>query len=757
VSSKLLVVLTSFKGSRAFGSVTPPLLPLTPPLTPFSPSESAGNLELLSDHIDPTIAEAQALGESIVKQDSITMPRAGSNDSMLLDSTDAFAQIYSPIRSLLISSSATPPRKRKVYDLKVEVPLSPSNQAPTTPAKKVKSVSFPEGLLEYIPGTRAMAGDIEDTATNSQASFDTFFDQVIEPFAAKANQSIEQEQLHEADSLLRVTVPIMDSSQPTVPWKFYARKANGKYRQGETQLMAQQKLLFYVKKLNLKMFTPWRSVLNLERHLQWTAIPRELAKIELDESLDDAPYMALLLNDMGLEDVVISDSLTWKPDGLRMLDDLYESENELEFADAQEEELEHVENLAKSTTGKVIGVIPASGTGPISPKRQSSIPKRTCEETRHTLDSFKFAISDKMNITMPEHKSIFGGGMLSVSNALSNFMISRGKLSDVPEAIHSLHPEMLPKATCTKQSLTPFAADEPPTATCVPGFDKISPRSISSIPENPEPRSFIISTALLRNQRSLMRIIRGLYKNAIYVERDFAALPSAIEADMLLSPTTGIVLTTLQKIKQRPLPGQRLRADRLQERLSDLSARYERVLLFVHEGVAATKIPKDLDQRDCDALTELKWFTHELEADTQVVYVPGGDEELGSYVVSYMLRYGSLRNDSELEQEDTLVTSHPFLIYPSCPTNLGIQWEQNFRRAGFNSFAAQVILANLTRDLNNGIEYTSSSDPLLSSSEERPYLAMKAFDLMSHEERSQRFAQLLGGTRILDRVGSVLK
>jgi hypothetical protein len=50
----------------------------------------------------------------------------------------------------------------------------------------------------------------------------------------------------------------------------------------------------------------------------------------------------------------------------------------------------------------------------------------------------------------------------------------------------------------------------------------------------------------------------------------------------------------------------------------------------------------------------------------------------------------------------------------------------------------------------------SSSDPVLSSSEKAQYWQLKLFDAMTHDERQQRFARLLGGTRILDSVGGVL-
>jgi hypothetical protein len=554
-----------------------------------------------------------------------------------------------------------------VNDLKVEVPL---NQAPSTPAKKVKSVSFSEMLHKYIPLTRTTTAEAEDEAMDSQVSFDAFFDQVIQPLAGEANQNIEQEQLQEADSLLRVTVPILNFDQPTVPWKIYARKANGKCPEGETELMSQRKLLSLVKHSGLTLFSPWRSAMKLERQLHWTAIPRELANVGSDEKIDDAPYLAVILDDMGLEDVVVSDSLTWKPDGLRLLDDLYESESELEPADFQEEESKGMDSLWKKRTSETAGLDASCDHEPPQKRQEPTISVTSCKGATHRSVLIATTTTNKTNDTQSE-SNIFGGGMFSASTALSNFMRSQGKLPTTSKTTSTLvlPTETVPTFACTSLSTVHLQNYDAFTAVTTPENDKKLLYTTPIISHNLDPRSFIISTALLRNQRSLMRIVGDLYTNAVYFERDFSALPTAAEADLILSPTTGIVLTTLQKIKQRALPGQEAKGAGLQKRLSALSVRYERVILLVHEGVAANGIPRDLDQRDCDALAELKGFARSLEADTQVVYVPGGDAELGRYTVSYMLRYGNLRDENELQQEDSLVNSDSIFCSSFCTTD----------------------------------------------------------------------------------------
>jgi hypothetical protein len=636
------------------------LLPLSPPLTPFEPSESAGYLELLSDHTDPTVAEAQVLDEKFAKQDSITYPGASPNDTMLLDSAEAFALIYSPILSILNSDSPPTPKKRKAADFKVEVPLTPLNQDSMTPAKKVKSVSFPEMLHEYIPKNKTTTTETQDVTFSSQASVDAFFEEIIEPIALEANRSIEQEQLQEADSLLRVPIPVIDFSQPTVPWKTHSRKANGKYPEGQTELMAQRKLLVQMKQSSLMIFSSWPSVMKLERQLHWTAIPRELAKVAFEEHIDDDRYMAVVRDDMGQEDVVVSDSLTWKLDGLRILDDLDESEDELEPVDVDNHYISDMEETLRKRKRVLLGSDRAyylnTELEPDPQAQKTGIPVKNQGGRSYQQAPLSAAVSRPSANSQGSNNTV-GGNMFSTSTALSNFMKSQGRIPTVLKSLSTLASQnvyAMPILPASKSTLGQANESSAPLSVFIP--DKKDSQTTPWIPPDPDPKSFVISTALFRNHRPLMRVIGALYRQAILYERDFTALPTITEADLILSPTTGIILTTLQKIKQRSLPGQKVKIGGTEDRLSGLNDKYERVLLLVHEGLTPTGISRDLDKRDYDCLTKFKEFVRVLEYDVQVVYVPGGSEELGKWIVSYMVEYGRLETENVLKHEDTLAS-----------------------------------------------------------------------------------------------------
>jgi hypothetical protein len=621
----------------------------------------AAELELLSESTDPIAAESEAINAQLSRRDGILLPGASTSDEVSLSNTDDFLCIYSPLRSIVDYNTSSPPRKRKANDLKVEVPLTPSNPVSSSPVKKIKRVTFPEMLHEYVPD-KAMIFETCQPARDSDTSLDAFFNKVIEPIALEATQAMEQEQLQEADSLLRVQVPVMNFTHPTAPWKMYGRKANGKDIAGMTELDLQRRLLRDIKLKDLKQFPSWTGISKIERQLPWSPFPPELGKVAFDESIDDARYLQVIMEFMSLEDVVVSDSLTWKPDGLRILDGADESDDELEEFEIEESgtegmdgllgkrkrELEEEEFTEKQRpVPKPFEVQVRSREGPIQrPAGTTARPvERLSKSTHNTTMQAKLAGTELFGTTF------------SAATALSAFMQNMGhvskRLKDSTEdgsQPHAKAPGTMLAATPETVRPRPFS---PPPA----------PLPSPMISANPPSAFFILSSSLLQSQRTLVRSIGRLYSSANCVERDFSSLSIAEEADILLSPATGLILTTLQKIKQRALPGQERRMSEVFERLANLSKRYERVIVLVGEGAALTSdglaAVRILDERDCDAIIDLNGFVSGLEADVQIMFVPGGEEDLVKWVVGCMMQYGiqTVKGEEvQLLQDETLVS-----------------------------------------------------------------------------------------------------
>lgn len=187
-------------------------------------------------------------------------------------------------------------------------------------------------------------------------------------------------------------------------------------------------------------------------------------------------------------------------------------------------------------------------------------------------------------------------------------------------------------------------------------------------------RPFVVSSTFL-SQRRLFRRVEQLFPTAELIERDFGPEPRShrisstsiqrtdipSEADIILSPVMGLIWTTLQKIKQRPLPGQPSSSQNsVRERIQRIHLRYEHLIVLVSEAAAEVDTESnELDGGDCTALTELMGFAAGVGEDAvvEIRYIPGGEEELARWIVACMIQYAVPEEQSvKLLQEETNVS-----------------------------------------------------------------------------------------------------
>ena len=204
------------------------------------------------------------------------------------------------------------------------------------------------------------------------------------------------------------------------------------------------------------------------------------------------------------------------------------------------------------------------------------------------------------------------------------------------------------------------------------------------------------------------------------------------EADILLNPATGLLWTTMQYLKQRPLPGHVARSP-MRERLSALAQRYDRLIVLISQGsiVVSHHTPSsgptgEVEQR---ALQQLRLFTTSLKGSTvRVEYIAGGEIALAQTIVREMAAHADGKWQGELAEQESLA-------------------ELELRHAGLNAYAALVVLA----ELNCG-----ERDCKTMSDEDKAE-ALVRFVNMSHVQRVGRFEGLLGGRRALDRIEGELR
>lgn len=664
--------------------------------------------------------------DAIVSSKRKRRPSFQDSDLMSLDISNV-EEIYSPLKGLRDPPSSPPIKKRSLQDRKVEVPLTPLACEQPLP-DKIKRVTFSEVVLNTIPDLPPLVAKNEGISSDD---FDAFFADIIEPIGVQAERSIEQEQLQATDTELRVPIPIMDFSRPKAPQKFLdqdiqAKSSNEYYKKPLSEL----------KRIHLSKHV-WPAVGQSERELRWNPFPAQAGRFEPQDTFLDDESTSKLLEQPGCID---SETLTWKPDGLRILDDLTDIDEELdtdEFPEANDTdslirrrklELEEEDAIATAARDSLV--------------LKSRLEDDSSLATKVAALNEQFAYHQGDN---EETNNLFTISF-SAPNELENFMcirngenqkrrlITDGLTGKFPEAPRDESQEMIVAIPSVSTVSNPLATN---ISFPTPHF------SVPSIP-----RPFVISNLFLRD-RKLARRIQTLYPAAELIERDCTLYSSpkqataskkppifqptgnmANEADMILSPSTGLIWTTLLKIKQQSLPGQTARSA-IRECIAQAAPRYEKLLVLISQDIPLdpTNEPtssaiQDLTTSDHSAIADFTTFCAALHRPTQALFVPGTKSQLADQIVAMMLEHG--------------VTDPPITLLPDETLP-----ELFLRRAGMNAFAAQAILAAL-RDPDAGTPHAAAE------------LGFARFLDMAVEERVLRFGELMGGSRVLRRVSESL-
>ncbi|OAL03897.1 hypothetical protein IQ06DRAFT_244147 [Phaeosphaeriaceae sp. SRC1lsM3a] len=664
--------------------------------------------DALTDHF--SAKDSQKLVEQSLQRKTVkkiigadSLQRSSSDDSMLLDC------IHAPGLSSPFNARTSTVLKRRAEDLKVEGPLTPPLFS-SSPMKKLKSVTFTEGLHQIIPEARwANAMSVDDD--ESEPDFDELFKD-FEPYATEARRKVETERLVGADTMARVNPPVLDFTLPVAPWNEYSRTTSEFHRLGGTELDAQMKFLRRLKREDLKDMTSWYGMSSLERSLKWNIFLNKVSKIEVDEKLHGETEVTKMLADATHVEVASSSSQIWKPEGLRILD-----------PDDEEEEIE----VAEVEEHRDVEAIVRKRRLMLEEESQPVLSKRIMLQTRmHTTH-----LSRQEDQGQHEHFS----RVQPVSNH---------------SATVRSHPEPHSR-TIASQPTPPQVSSDGRNDLMFGGFS-----ATTALHKFMETRGKVIET-LVQSPANAGRSARNahgqilpessipmfhLYEDAELIYRDYNRPHSTVdEADILLSPSTGLILTTLQQTKQRPLPGQPDRSP-LKERMSKLQKRYERLIVMISEALSPEMEEQGSsrpdDARDKESLTLLKDFAGTLEGEVLVKYVPGGEKALARRIVGEMAAYGLPHGSQDIGDIK--------------PVAVETTWEVFLRQIGINPFAAQVIVASLKDPFDIQLPGATNSG----NAQTMSVTGLSAFLLMGEEMRVRYFQTLMGGSRILKRVSRVL-
>ena len=678
-----------------------------------SPSDAACDLPILSDPVSLTGNDLMRLEKQIFDQDVPTPIREArakaENSSDTLCEAMELEELYTPLASM--DNTPMMPARFKIEDMKVEETLTPPNPTPLA-----KSVHFNE-IIEtmHVLASPSPISEVLDTM-----EFKELFGQAAE----QALRRSEQETLVNADTIARVDVPLMDFSVPRAPWVPFREHTDPK------KLESLQKA-FISEHITADMRVSWR--VQKQSSLKWNPFPHNLASVALEENFPhDEELWRQYVADPKDSQIASVGSLTWKPPGLRIINEEEDDDDEIgpgKFHRLKPQDMAFLVKKRKIQIEERKAEHKSSSNIQFDPFHIFPI-----NRPPGLKDSKLEAPSATMNPLshLPDEAEISGmlGGTFSTGAALENFLEIRG--TKKPRLTDSSYFT----TTSTKPVPTAVATSIHSQPTSIPY--RTSPISIVPLPTpalvgRSTWSNVVISSSLLRN-RPLIKLLEKYSPGIRLVERDFTAhnttiwMPNSVtrspiasclasEADIIVSATVGVILTSFQKIKQKPLPGQKTKAA-IRDRIEKVCLRYEKLIVLVSEG-STVETTYGLDANDCEALAELIGFTCGLECTILVQIVGGGQETVAKWIAS------------------TIVQNYE----PSSLLDDETHWEVFLRRAGMNAFAAQTVIAALKAP--EGVNSKSPSKAGL--------FGLTAFVEMGREKRIARFGQTCG-TRMMERV-----
>ncbi|KAJ8060304.1 hypothetical protein OCU04_010640 [Sclerotinia nivalis] len=730
--------------------VTPPLSPMFVPLPdsplPFLPS--ACEIPLLSDPESLTSLDLKKIEDELFKEDLLApMRNKPASQATLLASDDQCTtpgDLYSPPECIRKLEPASPPLEKKhivVVNRKVEEILTPRKPSEESGCK---SVHFNNVVEEFLHSSRPQSGFSQPTIETK------FLEEAFGKSGEQVKHRVEQERL--VDTRSRVEVPEMDFSIAGPPWM---------EENSRSVTAADSTLQDLIEEIGVDPFMRWLGLKKLHAKVPWVPFEHSLGNVA-EELMGDEKTRESFIYGPEDDEVVTSSDLIWKREGFRILRE--------ESDEDDDDELD-------------MGFFPkeVATTSLLTGKRKSEMQdidqrsKQARQSASHShgdaTASFRSFITPEMRnqanmepatkrarSTFEDPTSLFGG-IFSAKNALNNFLEIRG--AKLIESSHCFAPNVAPPAPPAPPNQATFNKEASVQQSPIP--ETHSPLPIPTIIAPSTPISIILSSTIFKN-RSLLRSLQTLLPTLQICERDFSAHNTTIwnpnsvarspvtstlthEADIIISPTTGLILTTLQHIRQKPLPGHKTLVP-IRERLVKVSPRYENLIILVASPSS------ELGDSDCTAWADFVGFTLTLPASTIVHYIPVDptnpeDQSMAKYI-SY------------------LIIQHAPQCSPSCsstfpspsPFNIDLldqesYWEIWLRRAGMNAYAAQATIVQLKEPeprCKVGDEGYEMEMQMIS--EGGPY-GLTLFVRMGVEERIRRLGWLVG-KGVLERVSEVV-
>ncbi|EEP79763.1 predicted protein [Uncinocarpus reesii 1704] len=648
--------------------ITPPIVPRSFPIVPFIPSSPNMVMELLSEPATPEIPEHRQIERDLTMDSAVFsrgIPESDRNKfsrAILENFIDTETRCQNgPANVKLIS-----PRKRVLsQSLKVDGPLTPPFSVKKRRAERAKKETGE--IIKAIPRLRF--------SYKRRSLFGI--------------RSFPQSFITCRERDIRIQTPTLTDFSLNPPWGLL--HTSGESTCGPDSSNGLNTALMKIAKCH-NMDCSRQISANDELNLQWNPFPMGISRLHAREQIDNIDLSKF-----------VKATKTENSKYEKLMEQRYTVGLGLE-----EDFNKHIPKptlLIEATSSAV-----SDSSADLDPIRD----KQTTEPLCFPADNLY-----PPNETQPKSTVLLS--QFSPMNQLSNFMNIRGK------RIQN-NPASPPHPAETLDGLfeNADAKNKPEKDPYHPSLLRFPLPEISC---PARPLTFVISTSFLQTHRSVIRNLEALTIPKTLVFRDYSAiklLPRVKErvdmhvslgttrqvpiqtgrdgddADVVISPSTAILLTTSQETTQLHLPGHSpnhssfgsLLSSPLKERIFHVCRRYERLYVLVchpfdPDGASLAKMASKTFESTCNFIS----FCSSLAQFCNVIpiVVPTAVEHLTQWIVkladnhSVHVPWSTAERSSDLAANETRVT---------IPSNDPTIWELFLYHAGMNCFAAHIVLAS---------------------------------------------------------------
>ncbi|KAH7167748.1 hypothetical protein DER46DRAFT_682903 [Fusarium sp. MPI-SDFR-AT-0072] len=411
---------------------------------------------------------------------------------------------------------------KKPSTLKLDVPMLPSSTA-TSPAR--------DNLAETLAPHLLHSDEAHQSPVEDGGYFEEALQSTLDEKHHQANQQLEQERLNPEDALLRLRIPAVDFQLPDPEWKLHLSTSQDHFEWLRESFPRTVHLTCY------------KELSRLEASLKWTPIPHESGRVPLTEA-------AIQLGPITRE------LLTLRPPQLCSRNYVVSRSVLMVLQILNDEEMEQ----------EVASVVVSSPS--ICHGNQDSSMATSQSQKPHVAPSLKELIGSLRQGTRNKFDRERENLLLKATDPSASSSLLSG-------FIQLRQPKRLKKGSSSSQISA--ASKAMPSMTGATTLPVIQEEAQSELQDAPVPNfdipqetcRYIVSLDL---SRSTLSYLEKVWPQAGLIDRDFSQYNTvawspgsaqrreivsslAFEADISISPGAGLILTTILKVKQKPLPG----------------------------------------------------------------------------------------------------------------------------------------------------------------------------------------------------------